>query len=130
MYDQSVREQRGFAVEKKARLPRWEDLVGRLHRRYDDRHADENLWPLFRHNLYQGAAEKTGQEIGDALIDALREYILRVGSSNRRLQRSEAVIMSSWLNSFLEAIAEVIDDDEVVDDMHLRCDNRRRDLIV
>lgn len=130
-YYQDVHGRRDVVVEKKIVLPQWKDILFMLRSCHGDDHAYEyeRLFPLIEERLYADTAEKTGAEIGDALIDAIRQYIRRIANGNDRLLGSQAVIMSHWMGSYLGAIAYLLEDDVVSAEMLQRCENRRGDLV-
>ena len=77
--------------------------MGRLQRCDPNEHSAERLFPLMINHLYMGSSEKSGEEIGEAVIASIEEYLDRMSSQSVRTRMKDA--LRNFLEGYLLAIS-------------------------
>lgn len=109
-------------------LPQPNILLGRLRRRSRDSHINDNLFPAIVEYIYAGGSKKSGEQIGAALIDAIKCYLGRLDGSARSLRMG---LVSGSLELYLETISFDFEGEEgqrVLDDALAYCTVHWREI--
>lgn len=108
----------------KATLPPRDALMRRLRACDDDPQRAEKLFPLICDYLYRGAREKTVEQLGDALINALEWHISEMRKGSR--ERLQAItVLRNHLGDYLRAITFTFDS-AFIEELWAYCDDKQK----